>query len=182
MTGEALFRVSTAYTPSQYRTYNRTVQRRNGVFRRVWAGVAVYAVLGAVIALALDVWPVFPAFVLIGLLNAYLNLRNLRRAEDAQYQQEQLVGTITYEFGEDSLDMTSAAGTVTYPYSSVGTVMENAGAFYIMTAKTSGAILPKEDCPADLEAFIRSRFDVVRVRDERSDRRTYYKFFKPKAW
>lgn len=170
MTGEPLFRVVTAYTLSQYREYNRTVQRSNGVYLGVAGAFLIYLAMGALMAVLLSAWYAVPVFAAIGLFSVYLNVRNLRKAETAQYQQEQLIGSITYEFYDDRVDMTTYAGTASYPYGSIPKVMENSTAFYIMTAKTSGAILPKEDCSADLEAFIRSRFAVTIVRDALSHR------------
>lgn len=177
MSDGVLFRVVTAYTMTQYKEYNRTVQRSNGVYRRSWATLAVYAVIGLLLAIALDAWYVFPVFVVIGLAAVYSVRVNLRKAEDAQYQQEQLVGAITYEFREDRLDMTSAVGTASYDYASVVKVMENDSAFYIMNTQTTGAILPKEDCSAELDEFIRTKFTVVKVPNALRRRYPQYKIY-----
>lgn len=168
MTQDPLFKVATAYTLSQYREYNRTVQRSNGVYRRVWASLAVYVVIGVALALLLSSWYSVPIFVAFGAVNVWLNFRNLRRAEDAQYQQEQMVGTIEYTFYDDRVDVTTVHGTTSNPYSGVSRVIETDRSFFIMFAPTSGAILPKEDCPAGLESFIRQRFEVRRLAPSRS--------------
>ena len=39
---EPLFTVSTAYTLSTYRDYNRAVQAANGVYRRIWLSAVIY--------------------------------------------------------------------------------------------------------------------------------------------
>ena len=168
MDAEPKFKVATAYTLSQYRDYNRTVQRSNGVYRRVWGSLALYLAIGIALALLLSSWPAIPIFTAFGLVNVWFNFRNLRKAEDAQYQQEQLVGTIVYEFYDDRLDVTTSTGTTSNPYASGLKVIETDRSFFVMFAPTSGAILPKEDCPPDLDAFLHGRFQVTRARPSRS--------------
>lgn len=116
-------------------------------------------------------WYVLVALTVLGLALACADVRRLRRAEDAQCAQEMLSGTVTYVFGEDSLRITSAQGDVENPYGAVTRVLERDSAFYIMFTNGTGAILPREDCPADLEEFIRSRFSVMRVRGRPALRR-----------
>ena len=160
-----LFRVATAYTMSQYREYNRTVMREIGhVNARILASFLVYVALGAVLWLITGLWYAVVVFAAIGALNSWMTVRRLRKAEDLQYQQEQLVGTVVYEFHEDRLDLSSAMGATSNPYPTVTTVLETGKAFYIMFQNNSGAILPKEDCPEALEGFIRARLPVRRVR------------------
>lgn len=168
MTQGPLFRVATAYTLSQYRDYNRAVQRSNGVYRRVWFSFAAYVAVGVVLAVVFSSWYSVPIFVLFGAANVWLSYRNLRRAEDAQYQQEQMVGTIEYEFYDDRIDVTTVHGTTSNPYDGVTRVLETDRSFFIMFGPTSGAILPKEDCPEGLEAFLRERFDIRRLAPSRS--------------
>lgn len=164
MTQQPLFRVATAYTLSQYREYNRTVQRENGVYRRIWASLALYFAIGIALFILLGSWFSVPLFGALGVVNAWMTVRGLRRAETAQYQQEQLVGTVEYEFYEDRLDVRTSTTLSSNPYSGVTKVLESDRAFYIMFAPTSGAILPKEDCSADLEGFIRSHLRVSKLR------------------
>lgn len=157
---DPLYRVTTAFTLSQYRDYNRAVQSVNGVYRRIWGSLAIYAAMGAVIWLATDFWPALPLLVALGLGMVWLNYRRLRGAESAQYQSEQLVGTVEYAFFDDRLEIGSVNGTSSHLYSEVVRVIETDLSFLVMLGPAFGAILPKEDCPEGLESFIRSRFTV----------------------
>ncbi len=165
MTGDPLYKVVTAYTPSQYREYNRTVQR---VSTRVWlpvgVAVVVYVLVGIVLSYAFEsvLWAV--VFLLIGILIVFAQNRSLRRAEDAQYRNEQLAGTVTYSFYDDRVEASSDAGFSAFGYDEVTEVLERDSAVYVMFTGGSGALLPKEDMPPGLDGFLRSRFGFRRVR------------------
>lgn len=173
---EPLFRVQTAYTLSQYREYNRTVQKVSGVYRRIYAVFAGYVAVGAAFALLFGTWLSVPLFTAFGALYCWMTVRGLRRAESEQYQREQLTGTVTCLFYGDRVAVTSSYGTTVNPYSTVSEVLETDGSFFLMIGPTSGIILPKEDCSAELEYFIRTTFDIRMVRRtlrNESERYTY---------
>lgn len=161
---EPLFKVSTAYTLSQYRNYNRTVQRENGLNRKLVLSMLLYVGLGVLMSVLFHSWFLFIPLAVLGVLNYYMSLKGIRRAEMAQYQQEQLVGTVNYEFYPDRVDVTTINGKASNYFSNVYTVLENDVAFYIMMAKNSGIILPKEDCTQSLEEFLRSSLKIRKVR------------------
>ena len=165
---EPLFTVSTAYTLSTYRDYNRAVQAANGVYRRIWLSVVIYIAAGALLCLLLETWMPAPLFVILAAVNIWLNFRNLRRAEDFQYQQEQLIGTVRYDFYDDRIDVTTTDGTTQNPYSDVQRVYETDRSYLIMFAPMSGAILPREDCSPELVEFLATRFKFERLRSPRS--------------
>lgn len=160
MTDDPLFTVRTAYTLSQYRDYNRAVQKVSGVYRRLYATFAGYVAIGVVFFLLVGSWVPIPLFTAFGALYCWMNMKGLRRAEDDQYSREQLTGTVTYMFYEDRVSVSSSYGTTINPYSSIGRVLETDISFLLMIAPRSGIILPKEDCSMDLEHFIRTRFDI----------------------
>lgn len=164
MTGEPLFTVRTAYTLSQYRDYNRAVQKASGVYRRIWATLIGYIAIGVVFSLLSGSWIPAPAFALFGALYCWMTVKGLRRAESDQYSREQLTGTVTYEFYDDRVVVSSSYGTTVNPYASVEKVLETDISFLLMIGPRSGIILPKEDCSAELEYFIRTRFDIRIVR------------------
>lgn len=168
MTDGPLYRVTTAYTLSQYRKYNRTVQHVIGkVWVRIYVSFLTYLAVGLVLWALLHTWYAVPIFAGVGAVNSWMIVRNLRRAEDLQYQQEQLVGTVVYEFNADRMVVSTDQGSSPNPYSSVTAVLEVDDAYYIMFANNSGAILPKEDCPPGLEDFLRASLPVRRVRSHR---------------
>jgi len=164
MTGEPVFRVSTAYTLSQYRDYNRTVQ--NVLHKRKLkdaAAFAAYVAIGIVLALLLKSLFPIPAFVALASFNLWCSLRNLDKAEMAQYQQEQLTGTLTYEFYEDRIDVETRYGRTSNPLDTVLVVFRTSRNFIIMFGNNCGIILPQEDCSLELEAFIRHLLPVREV-------------------
>lgn len=162
---EPLYKVSTAYTLSQYRDYNRTIQRENGLGRKLILSLVMYFGIGLVFAVIMHAWYLCIPFFVIGIVNAYMARKGILRAEMAQYQQEQLVGTVTYEFFQDRVDVSTFNGRTSNSYDSIPSVIENSRAFYLMMSSNSGIILPKEDCPSGLEDFIRQMLPVRKVRD-----------------
>ena len=168
MMTDPLFTVSTAYTLSTYRDYNRAVQAANGVYRRIWLSAVIYIAAGALLCFLLETWMPAPLFVILAAVNIWLNFRNLRRAEDFQYQQEQLIGTVRYDFYDDRIDVTTTDGTTQNPYSGVQRVYETDRSYLIMFAPMSGAILPREDCSPELIEFLATRFKFERLRSPRS--------------
>ena len=161
MMDEPLYKVSTACTLSQYQRYNRTVQRYiSKVNLRIWAVVALDVAAGAAFSVLFGSPFHIVFFVAIGALYAWMSFRQLRKAEMLQYQQEQLAGTITYLFFKDRFAIQTQEFSAEYPYSSVKTVIDVPEAFYIMISDSTGAIVPKEDCPEGLESFIRSSLSI----------------------
>ncbi len=167
MTDDVLFRMDTAYTLSQYKSYNRTVQQENRVYANLYVPIVLYSMMGVFIFLLFGGWFIIPIFVALGLFNYWMSLRGIRASEMAQYQAEQLAGTISYEFKMDSLKVTTYNGTLENPYSAIVKVLENSNAFYIMFTNNSGLIVPKEDCPPGLADFIIDRLPIKRVKDVR---------------
>lgn len=169
MTGEPLFKVSTAYTLSQYRDYNRTVQN---VINRRWlmnaAAFATYTAIGIGLAVLFKTPYPVPAFVALAVFNLWCSRRNLNKAEMAQYQQEQLTGTLTYEFYGDRIDVETRYGRTSNPLETVSVVFRTSRNFIIMFGEASGIILPEEDCSPELEAFIRRNLPVREIRNNRS--------------
>ncbi len=164
MTEEPVFRVSTAYTLSQYRDYNRTVQ--NILHKRKLKNAASfvsYLAIGVVLSLLFG--NLFPAavFVALAAFNLWFSSRNLEKAEMAQYQQEQLTGTLDYDFYEDRIDVTTRYGKSSHPLDTVLVVFRTHLNFIIMFGDSTGIILPEEDCTLELEAFIRHLLPVREV-------------------
>ncbi len=165
MTGEPVFRVSTAYTLSQYREYNRTVQKVFGRMRlRMATSLLLFVAMGVLMAYLMGNPVPVAIFLICGLYCQWRTRKGLEAAELAQYQQEQLVGTVTYEFHEDRIDVITHDCSSSNPLETVLVVLHNPRAFYIMFGDKSGMILPAEDCSPELEAFIRHLLPVREVR------------------
>lgn len=161
---EPLYTVSTAVTLSQYQAYNRTVQRIYGRMQyRIWGMVALDVIIGILFAYMYRQWLVAPFFFVLGGIYAWSTVRNLRKAEFAQYQEEQLAGTITYRFGPDFLTITTHDNSSTHFYKDAIEALESGSAFYIMFTKSIGIILPKEDTTPDLDDFIRKTFPTKNI-------------------
>lgn len=151
----------TACTLSQYQAYNRAVQRIYGKLHlRIGGMVALDMAIGILFALMYHQWWFAPVFFALGGIYAWSTVKGLRKAEMAQYQQEQLAGTITYRFFEDRMTIETHDASSVHPYGTVSTVLESKDAYYIMFSPNSGAILPKSDCTPVLEGFIRERLPV----------------------
>ncbi len=160
-----IFKMETAYTLSQYRCYNRTVQRENRINNTIYLTGIGNVVIGILFSYFLKSYIPVIVFTALGIFNTYINLRGIEKAEYNQYQAEQLVGTITYEFREDCVTVTTHDGSHNEYYDFIMKVLENSKAFYLMSSDQSGLIVPKEDCPPGLEDFIRERFPVKPVKD-----------------
>lgn len=153
--GEPRFTVRTACTLSQYMDYNRTVQRKVVKLPLRLATVsASWAALGAIISVICH--SVYPLLFLgsYAVISFVLAVKGSRKAELMQYQQEQLAGTVVYEFHDDRMVTSSYNGTATIPYSQVTMLIERPMAWYLIFKGNVGAILPKEDCPDGLFPFL----------------------------
>lgn len=161
---EPLYTVSTAITLSQYQAYNRTVQRIYGRMQyKIWGMVALDVVIGILFAFMYGQWLAAPFFFMLGGVYAWSTVKNLRKAEFAQYQEEQLAGTITYRFGPEFLTITTHDASSNHFYKDALEVLENDSAFYIMFSKSIGIILPKEDTVPGLEEFIRKTLPTRKI-------------------
>ncbi len=167
MTDRPLYSVATAYTLSQYRRYNRTIQSEGHTLLRSMVPSIGTCLIGIGASILLETPFLIVLFVGLAVFNAYMTLRSIRAAEVAQYQEEQLVGTITYAFHIDRLEVSMHDGHMSNPYSDILEVLENSTEMYIMYGPRSGMILPKEDCPEELLDFIRSTIPHRLVKDVR---------------
>lgn len=165
--GAPLYTVKTAFTLSQYRDYNRTVQRMSGVYNRLFMTAAGYIAIGVLFAMVFGSWLSVPLFAGLGAVYTWSNLKGLRRAELDQYQREQMTGTVVYRFYDDRVSVETQYGRSDNPCSSIAQVIETDLSFILMVSPNSGIMLPKEDCTPDLEYYIRTRFDIRIVRSPR---------------
>lgn len=119
--------------------------------------------IGLLFAFMYHQWWFAPIFLALGGIYAWSTVKGLRKAEMAQYQQEQLAGTITYRFFDDCMTIETHEASSVHPYGTVSAVLENMEAYYIMFSPNSGAILPKSDCTPALESFLGEKFPTRRL-------------------
>lgn len=148
-----LFQTQTTYTFAEYRRYSRALQ--NKVMHRPLV-IAVMMACLVLLALLSDDNSMRVAFLLVAVLTPLIfSLIGSWMEKKAYYANTAMQDIVlTYSFYSDHVETNNTLGFTTIPYDKLYRVVETPTNFYLMIARNQGIVIVKENCSAELIAFL----------------------------
>ena len=148
-----LFQTQTTYTFAEYRRYSRALQ--NKVMHRPLV-IAVMMACLVLLALLSDDNSMRVAFLIVAVLTPLIfSLIGSRMEKKAYYANTAMQDVVlTYSFYPDHVETNNTLGFTTIPYDKLYRVVETPTNFYLLIARNQGMVIVKENCSAELIAFL----------------------------
>ena len=148
-----LFQTQTTYTFAKYRRYSRALQ--NKVMHRPLV-IAVMMACLVLLALLSDDNSMRVAFLIVAVLTPLIfHLIGSRMEKKAYYANTAMQDVVlTYSFYPDHVETNNTLGFTTIPYDKLYRVVETPTNFYLLIARNQGMVIVKENCSAELIAFL----------------------------